>query len=138
MNAEFHTPFEWLYVDVQYIQNLDRRDLWHTKQKSLFLCDYWTKLYGVFVGKIQIISYSFHNPKAYSGLCTILKVIDAESPLVIMGGTVSSMQKVKAISIILMTSELPASFDELIVKLECEKRFWKLSQILLQNTLIVK
>ena len=36
------------------IQNLD---LWHTLQKSQFLCDYWTKLDGVCT-EMLIISYS--------------------------------------------------------------------------------
>ena len=39
--------------------------------------------------KMQIISYSFIFPKAYSGYFTILKVINAESLIVIFfGGTI--------------------------------------------------
>ena len=51
--------------------------------KSTFLRDYWTKSDGVFAEMQIIILY---NPKAYSGLFTISKVIDAESPIIIFGG----------------------------------------------------
>ena len=41
-----------------FFQNLDGRNSGHALQKSLFLCDYWTKSDGVFA-EMEIISYSF-------------------------------------------------------------------------------
>ena len=42
------------------MQNLDGKDLRHTRQQqSIFLIDYWTKSDGVFA-KIQIISYKIY------------------------------------------------------------------------------
>ena len=47
---------------------------------------------GVF-GKMKIISYKFRNPKAYLECFTILKVIDAESPVVIFVGTIGILKR---------------------------------------------
>ena len=53
-------------------------------QKSLFLCDYWTKSDGVF-GEMQIDNYlvqSYYS-KTFSDQLTISKDIDAESLIII-------------------------------------------------------
>ena len=54
----------------RFVGSCDRRR-YDTKQISLFLCDYWNKLDGVFTE------------------FTLFKAIDAESPIVIFFGTVS-------------------------------------------------
>ena len=71
------------YVDV--FKKLDWRDLWHTEQKSLFLCDYWTKSDGVFA-EMQIIRTSVRILKHIQINLTISKAIDAESLTVIFLG----------------------------------------------------
>ena len=54
----------------------------HNKKKIIFLRDYWTKSDGIF-SKMQIISYSFKLLKHVDWFI-ILKVIDAESPVIIL------------------------------------------------------
>ena len=50
----------------------------------LFLRDYWTKSDGGFA-EMQMISYNFIIPSAYSDEFTTSKDIDAESPIKIFG-----------------------------------------------------
>ena len=49
---------------------------------------------GIF-GKMQIINYIFKNPKAYLDWFIILKVIDAENPVVFWGNNLYSPFTVK-------------------------------------------